>query len=86
MRSTVTRAQLDHRLTAVPGIVEEQARLVADDLQLVAVGEGEAGVEVGEHVRAEPHRAGERHVDSVAADALLAADGDSVRRPTDGPR
>ena len=37
IRSTPSvAAQLDHRLEAVPGVVEEQRALVADDLELVA--------------------------------------------------
>ena len=49
-------SELDHRVAAVPGIVEEQRAVVADDLQFVARGEREARVELGEHVAREAQR------------------------------
>src|SRR5579864_9064114 len=41
--------QLDHRVDAVPGIVEEERALAADRLELVAVRQRRAAVEGGEH-------------------------------------
>ena len=56
----------------MPGIRQPQRSLVADDLEQVLAGEREAGVEVGRDFVRKPHDAGERDVDAVAADRLLA--------------
>ena len=45
--------------------------MLADDLELVAVGEAQAGVEMRDDVVREAHRADEHDVDAVAADHLL---------------
>ena len=42
--------QLDHRRSAVPGIVEEERSLAADRLELVTLGEAGTAVELGEDV------------------------------------
>ena len=58
--------------TAVPRVVEPQRPLIPDDLEQVAAGQRQAGVEMREHLAREPHRRRERDVDAVAADLLLA--------------
>src|SRR3954465_3778475 len=50
-------AQLDHRVQAVPGIVEEERALASDRLELVALRERGGAIEGGEHVAGKPQRA-----------------------------
>ena len=52
-------AQLDHRVQAVPGIVEEERALAADRLELVALRHRRAAVEERDHVAGEMKRAAE---------------------------
>ena len=55
----VVPPELDHRVLAVPGIVEEERALGADRLELVAIGQARRAVEQREHVAREAQRAGE---------------------------
>ena len=55
-------SQLDHRLPAVPRIVEEERAFRADHFELVALREARAAVELGEDVPGKPHRACEHPV------------------------
>src|SRR5262249_25822314 len=65
-------APLDHRLVAVPRIVEEQRALAPDRLELVAIGERRGAVERGEHVAGEPQRAREGPVGACRPEPRLA--------------
>ena len=75
IRSTSSAApELDHRLAAVPGVVEEERALAAHHLQLVPIGHGGAAVEMREHVARKAHRAGENPVRAGLAEIGLAVD------------
>src|SRR5207249_7271511 len=63
--------KLDHRLDAVPWIVEEERPIAPDRLELVTFGQGRPAVELGEDVAGEPHRACEDPVGAARADELL---------------
>ena len=56
----------------MPRVGEEQRAVLADRLEVVAAADGEAAVELAEHVVREAQRAREGDVDAVAADHLLA--------------
>jgi xylose isomerase len=71
---TAGRPELDHRPPAMPGIVEEERTLLADRLQLVALRENQARVELRQQVAREAHRSGEELVDAAFAEDLLAVD------------
>ena len=63
-------AYLDSGRVDVPGVVEE-ARLIAHDLELIAVRDDEAAVEVRNDIVWQAKRRGERDVDAARPDDLL---------------
>ena len=67
-------AQLDHRVHAVPGVVEEERALASDRLELVALRERGGAIEGGEHVAGKPQRAVEDPVRSRRPVPRLAPD------------
>src|SRR6185312_11510136 len=67
-------AHLDHRLVAVPWIVEEERPLAADRLQLVAVCERGTAIERREHVAWETQCAGEDPIGTRRPEPRLAPD------------
>src|SRR5215475_6409070 len=67
-------AELDDRMVAVPGIVQEERALAADRLELVALHERSAAVEGGDDVAGEAKRPGEDPVGPRRAVPRLAPD------------
>ncbi len=74
LERAVGAAQLDQRLDAVPGVVEEQRALGADRLELVARRQVEAAVERGQHVAREAQHGGEAAVHAARGEHVLARD------------
>ncbi len=68
----VVAPELDHRLLAVPGVVQEQRPLGADRLELVALGEARSAVEERDDVAGEAHRTREDPVGAARADVRVA--------------
>jgi hypothetical protein len=66
--------ELDYWSLAMPRVVEEERALLADRLQLVALQENQAGVELAQNVAREAHRPGEELVHAALAQYLLTVD------------
>src|SRR5262245_52265785 len=64
-------SELDHRLDAVPGIVEEERAVASDRLELVTLGKSRPAVELCDDVTGKAHRTGENPVGAAGADVLL---------------